>query len=185
MKKCKNCQTRFEPRFSTFEKYCWNPDCKTIEALGKLQQHKKDQQKKSNIAKKEMKTNLMTKQDWEKILEALVNKFVRLRDADKPCISCGAPAGHYTMSAGHLYPAGSYKNIRFNLWNVNGQCWYNCNKNKHGNINAYRIGLSQRIGAENLAELDQLAQQERRYTIPEIQEMIQEFKGKIKEIEKK
>ena len=41
MKKCKNCKERFETRFSTLEKYCWNPDCKTIEAMYKLEKLKK------------------------------------------------------------------------------------------------------------------------------------------------
>ena len=37
MKKCRNCSNRFEPRFNTLEKYCWNPECKTIEAMEKLE----------------------------------------------------------------------------------------------------------------------------------------------------
>lgn len=188
MAKCKNCGEKFEPRFTTLEKYCWEPDCKTLEALQKLQKTKEANVKKEkqdwNKRKKQISNSLMRKQDYEKILEALVNKFVRLRDAEQPCISCQAPAGSYTMSAGHFYPAGTYKNIRFNLLNIHGQCWYNCNKQQHGNIHEYRKHLEHRIGLENLLHLDELAKKEAHLTIPELQEMIEEFKQKIKIIEK-
>ena len=33
MKRCKNCKSRFEARFSTLERFCWDPECKTIEAM--------------------------------------------------------------------------------------------------------------------------------------------------------
>lgn len=189
MPRCKNCGCKFEPRFTTLEKYCWEPACKTIEALQKLNavktQNEKQEKKDWAARKKKMTNSLMRKQDYEKILEALVNKYVRLRDAQRPCISCQAPAGSYTMSAGHFYPAGSYKNLRFNLDNIHGQCWYNCNKQQHGNLHEYRKHLKNRIGPEKLLRLDEMAKHEAHFTIPEIQDMITEFKLKIKELEKK
>ena len=97
---------------------------------------------------KEIKESLKTKKDYEKELETVVNKYIRLRDKDKPCISCNKPAGSYKITAGHYYPAGSYKNIRFDLDNIHGQCWYNCNKNRHGNLIEYRKGLIERIGEQ-------------------------------------
>lgn len=129
---------------------------------------------------KKMKENLKTKQDYEKELETIFNKYIRLRDEDKPCISCQAPAGSYTLTAGHYYPAGSYKNIRFDEDNVWGQCWYNCNKNRHGNLAEYRINLIERIGIKRVEALDQKRLIPAHFTISEIEEMKKKYKQKAR-----
>ena len=120
------------------------------------------------------------KQDYEKDLEKVFNKFIRLRDKDKPCISCDAKAGTYTLTAGHYFPAGSHKNVRFDEDNVHGQCWYNCNKNKHGNLSEYLPRLIERIGQERFDALTKRRNEPRRYTIPELKELIEDYKQKIK-----
>ncbi len=48
-----------------------------------------------------MKKELLTLSDYTKILQQLVNKFVRLRDKGLPCISCQKPIKGKT-DAGHL-----------------------------------------------------------------------------------
>lgn len=151
----------------------------TIKAKGSFQ---KDQIKQAQKKKREYYEANKRKQDYEKDLEKVFNEFVRLRDADKPCISCQAPAGTYTMSAGHYYPAGSHKNIRFDEDNVHGQCWYNCNKNRSGNLTEYRHGLIARIGIERVQELDQRRNVPAHYSIPEIKDMIQHYKSQVKQL---
>lgn len=80
------------------------------------------------------------------------NAWIRKRDQDKPCISCGARP----EQAGHFYSAGHYDALRFNEDNTNGQC-LRCNYYLSGNLNAYRINLAKRIGEERLVELDRIA----------------------------
>ncbi len=127
-----------------------------------------------------MKQSLKTKKDYEKELEPVFNEFIRRRDKELPCISCDAKAGTYTSTAGHYYPAGSYKNLRFNEDNVHAQCWYNCNKNRHGNLQEYRIRLIERIGIERVEQLDKDRLKPLKLTIPELVLMKQEYKEKIR-----
>ena len=173
---CKICKTKFEPQYNSVQ-MCCTPKC-AIEYAKRL----KDKAWKKE--KKVLKESLKTKSDYEKELEVIVNSFIRWRDRDLPCVSCGAAAGTYKLTAGHFYPAGSYRNIRFDEDNIHGQCWYNCNKNRHGNLQEYRIGIVSRIGEHGLRELDKRARVARHYSIPELVLMKQEYKEKIRQLKR-
>lgn len=82
--------------------------------------------------------------------QRLFNKFIRIRDEGRTCISCGSPN---TAHASHFYAAGSYTGLRFNELNCHASC-VSCNTYKHGNIHDYRTRLIHRIGKENLEKLD-------------------------------
>ena len=149
--------------------------------LNAPKEREKKEKKEWNKRKAEIKQSLKTKQDYEKELEAVFNKFIRLRDAGKPCISCGTPLSG-KFDAGHYYPAGSYKNIRFDERNVHGQCVH-CNQHKHGNIAEYTLRLPERIGKESFDQLVLDRLKERHYTIPELIELKVIYKDKIKKYE--
>lgn len=85
-----------------------------------------------------------------KIAEKHFNKYIRERDKDKCCISCGNPCH---SDAGHYYSGGHYPELRFNEMNVHGQC-RSCNSFKHGNLIEYRKGLEKRIGLKEIETLD-------------------------------
>lgn len=87
-----------------------------------------------------------------KIATTHFNKFIRLRDQNKGCVSCGAPVQH----AGHFYSGGHYSALRFLENNVHGQC-IRCNKHLHGNLNEYRRKITDRIDNLDLCQLDFLA----------------------------
>lgn len=76
------------------------------------------------------------------------HKYISLRDKGKPCISCGKAFGPIKFSAGHMVTAGSNQLLRFDERNIFGQCWWNCNKNRSGNITEFRKGLIKRHGLE-------------------------------------
>lgn len=80
------------------------------------------------------------------------NAFIRKRDADKPCISCGAAP----EQAGHFYSGGHYSGLKYNEDNVHGQC-KRCNYFLSGNLNEYRIRLIERIGKDRVEKLDEIA----------------------------
>jgi uncharacterized protein involved in tolerance to divalent cations len=166
-------------RFCIEDDECYN----AFREVQKVEQEKKNT-KDWNKEKKEIKQSLKTKQDYEKELERIFNKFIRLRDAQLPCVSCDAPPGTYKLTAGHFYPAGSYKNIRFDEDNVHGQCWFNCNKNRHGNLLEYRPRLIKRIGSDNFEQLERRAKETRHYSIPELIELKVIYKEKIKNLSK-
>lgn len=83
------------------------------------------------------------------------NSFVRERDKNLGCISCGS---WNQIQAGHFYSAGNHNNLRFHEHNVNSQC-KKCNYFLSGNLLNYRTNLIVKIGIENVEQLDLLAMQ--------------------------
>jgi len=81
--------------------------------------------------------------------QIVFNRFIRLRDQSKGCISCGAEV----TEAGHYYSQGHHSALRFSEINTNGQC-PRCNRWLHGNLINYRNGLLSRYGKQNLDLLD-------------------------------
>lgn len=85
--------------------------------------------------------------------QKVFNEWIRERDKDKGCISCGASIDH----AGHYFSAGHYSALRFNEMNVNGQC-LRCNNFLHGNLINYRKGLVKKYGEERVLMLENSAE---------------------------
>lgn len=81
--------------------------------------------------------------------QVVFNKWIRERDRDRGCISCGAKV----TEAGHYFSRGHYSSMRFNEVNVNGQCT-RCNCFKHGNLIHYREGLIKRYGERKVLDLE-------------------------------
>jgi hypothetical protein len=172
-KKCKNCREPFTPIRSTLEKYCSKSECLRVfvaEAKSKAWQK----------TKKEKKAELMTVQDWIKIAQTAFNAYIRERDKDKGCISCGKPlVGKF--DAGHFYNANNHYGVRFHPDNVWGQC-VKCNQHDHGSLIKYREGLLKRIGHDGLAWLESFANDTRKFTIDELKEITATYKKKLKEL---
>jgi len=146
-----------------------------------IPQAKKDVKQKDKKLIKEMKQSLKTHKDYLSDLQKVFNKFIRLRDQNEPCISCNKPlTGKF--DAGHLFSVGAYPNIRFNEDNVHGQC-VACNQHRHGNVNEYMVNLPQRIGQERFNKLLKDRNTILKLSIPEIKELINKYKNKIKHYE--
>jgi hypothetical protein len=104
------------------------------------------------------------------------NAFIRLRDNDKGCISCGGPV----QEAGHFFSQGHYSALRFNEVNTNGQCT-RCNKWLHGNLIHYRAGLINRYGEAKVLHLESSARQKgKRWTHTELMALIQYYQKEAK-----
>lgn len=80
------------------------------------------------------------------------NAFIRARDCNKGCISCGGPV----QEAGHYFSQGHHPALQFNEVNVNGQCT-RCNWHLHGNLILYRSGLVKRYGEQKVLLLEHSA----------------------------
>lgn len=173
LKKCK-CGELFEPIYRNgmpISKLCF----KCLAANGKAKV-KRDW----NIEKKQRKEKLKTHSDWLKDLQKVFNQYIRLRDKNKPCISCGASLTS-KYDAGHYFTVGAYPNLRFNEDNVHGQCVH-CNQHKHGNVAEYSISLPLRIGIERFEKLLEERSKPANLTVEDIKEKIKEYKQKIKEL---
>lgn len=166
-KKCKECGESFTP-FKTTQVVC-GPKCAAKLAETKVWKEKK----------KVMIENTRTRTEWLSLLQIVFNKYIRLRDEGKPCISCDRPLVA-KFDAGHFLAVGSYPNLRFNEDNVHGQCVH-CNQHKHGASAEYFIQLPNRIGLCKFNELLNSRNESLKLTLDEIKELIKHYKLKIKE----
>ena len=179
MPKCKKCRERFDPRFSTLEKYCWNQECKLKEAMEKLEQTKKKASNDWHQKKQIIKKSLLTNSDYLKLAQAVFNKFIRLRDQGQLCISCEKKC--LKENAGHYFSSGGHSNLRFNEDNVHLQCEY-CNTYLSGNLLNYQVGIEKRIGGERLLKLHENAHAVKKWSKDELENLITKYKTKCKEL---
>lgn len=167
-KKCKVCLTLFTPLRPL--QSCCNWQCANIHAK-ELNEKKQDKEWKQRKAK--MKSDLLTKSDYIKILQQLVNRYVRQRDGNF-CISCNKPFNG-KCDAGHFFSVGNYPSVRFDLRNINSQC-IRCNQYNGGSLLEYREYLIDKIGISEFEDLERKAHQNRQFDISELKEMIEEYK---------
>ncbi len=155
--------------------------CSTECVINQGRLNLKNLEKKSNRkAKRELNESDRT---WHvKRTQSKCNERVRLRDAGKPCISCGAE--NYKITAGHYKTAGGNPELRFNTKNIHGQCWYNCNKMKSGNIAEYRPRLVERYGVE-LVEYLEGPHEPKNYTIDDLKRLYRWFDYRVKQMKSK
>lgn len=109
-----------------------------------------------------------------------------LRDAGKPCISCGRlPEQKFggTMDCGHYRTRGAAAHLAFNLHNTAAQCVY-CNRDRDGAQKAFEQGLIERIGAEKVEAINN-DNSVRRFDIPYLQRIKSIFTRKARTLEKR
>ena len=116
----------------------------------KVGQHLRLQAEK--VSDRQKRERLMTLSDWRKKAQAAFNAYIRARDADMPCISCGKCHGT-AWDAGHYLTTGARPELRFDEANCHKQC-VQCNQHLHGNLVAYRRRLLARIGREEVDRLE-------------------------------
>ena len=155
-KKCKGCGDKFMP-MRPLQSVC-SPMCAV-----KLAQTLRMKQERKEL--REAKQRIKSRAEWLKEAQSEFNKYIRLRDADQPCISCQRfHSGQY--HAGHYRTVGSAPELRFNECNVHKQC-APCNNHLSGNIVNYRRNLVERIGLEKVEWLEG-KHEPLKLTIPEI-----------------
>ena len=170
--RCKNCKQPFEPvRF--LQKYCFKEECVKVW----VQSEKAKQWKKK---KAKLKVELMTLQDYIKLAQQVVNKYINLRDKGLPCISCDKIITG-RVNASHFWNANNHYNVRFNEDNIHSSC-INCNQFMSGNLLEYRKRLILKIGIERFNNLEIESKKTRKFTIEELKEIIKTYKEKIKNI---
>jgi len=177
MPKCRNCKEKFE-QYEFNNKFCKKIDCQTAKALYLLDKKRKQQKKDWNKEKKERKEKLKTRSERLNDLQKIFNKFIRLRDKGNNCISCDKPPKK--SNAGHYRSVGGNPELRFEELNNNLQCEY-CNTYLHGNLINYRINLIKKIGLKKVEWLEG-KHEPKKYTIPELIELKEYYKQKIKEL---
>ncbi|AOF54452.1 protein NinG [Rodentibacter caecimuris] len=172
-KKCKVCSKEFTP-FNSMQKAC-SPKC-AIELVRNNSQKAREKAEMQRL--RERKVKLKSRSEWLKEAQSVFNKFIRLRDKDEPCISCGRyHQGQW--HAGHYRSVGACPELRFCELNVHKQC-APCNDHKSGNVIEYRINLVKKIGADKVEWLERQDHDPKKYTIEDCKEIIQYYKEQIK-----
>jgi hypothetical protein len=169
-RKCKICRTAFLLRSIT-HKAC-GPDCAATIAVT---ERERAERKETKARREAMKS----RSAWLRDAQHAFNAYIRARDQQLPCVSCG----RYTKAqrhAGHYLSVGSNPELRFHEDNVNSQCAH-CNLHKSGNAVVYRMGLIAKIGIERV-ELLEGPHEPKKYSIEEAKAIRALYKAKLKEI---
>jgi hypothetical protein len=171
MPRCKHCKETFEPlRFN--QKFCLKSECIAKgydEHWKKVRKPKMKQEDKENDVKY-----------WAKEAKTICHFYIRQRDKDKGCISCGKKLEKGNIDAGHLWSSHYHSYLRYDEFNINAQCSRPCNKDLSGDVNNYRINFVKRYGIDKLNYLDSMAHKTKRWTIDELKQIIETYKQKLK-----
>lgn len=145
MKRCKNCNNKFTPRFKTTERYCWEVDCKVAESMVFIEKQRDAKRKKQNKEKAEKKITVYAR-EYKSNLQNQINLLARKIDAYfcYNCIDCGKSYGKQ-VDAAHKNNVGGHENIRWNLHNIHSARAF-CNQRSSEHKTGYSIGLEERYG---------------------------------------
>lgn len=178
-RKCKICGVKFQ-RLTPLHYLC-SYDCAVANAKVLEEKNNRAIALKSRKELREAKQRIKTKSQWLKEAQSVFNKYIRLRDANLPCISCSRfHNGQY--HAGHYRTVGSAPSLRFSEFNVHKQCSA-CNLHLSGNLVEYRKKLILKIGLETVEALE-ADQSPKHYTIEDIKSIKAKYSALCKQLEK-
>ncbi|MDN7511965.1 recombination protein NinG [Burkholderia multivorans] len=179
MRKCRVCRNPFSVARST-QAVCSVPCAIALTEKDKARKAARAQRAERKSLREALE-KAKTRGTHLRELQAVFNRWIRARDADLPCISCGRPASWKGQwDAGHYRSVGSNPASRFDPLNVNKQCGP-CNVHLSGNLIAYRAGLVQKIGLEAVERLEG-PHAPLKLTIPEIIEMKAFYRAELRKI---
>ena len=159
-RKCKVCNEWFIPAYANIRWCC--PEHGAIyamelrakekvkaEAKRIKAKHEADKADRKRMAEKKQQVKPLSY--FIKQAQQAFNAFIRYRDREEACISCGRHhEGQY--HAGHFRTTGANPELRFNEDNVHKQC-SPCNNHLSGNLIAYRPALIAKIGQARFDDL--------------------------------
>ena len=132
--------------------------------------------------KKKNKKPLKTLSKLKKDLWKLVSIYVRVSEANGEglvrCVTCGKWLHWTKMQAGHFID-GRTNSILYDLRGVHPQD-IRCNIFLSGNKVEYTLYMQKRYGQEVVDELRQLRKTEKKYLRHELEDMIADFKERLK-----
>ena len=180
-KKCRvaACRASFVP--ARIGQAVCSPACAILDAPKNQEKARKSLAQVERREIKVRKEKLKSRAEHLKDTQQAFNAWVRERDAELPCISCGRHhQGKY--DAGHYRTVGSNPALRFEPLNCHRQC-SPCNTQLSGNIVNYRIALVKRIGSEQVDWLEG-PHEPKKYTVEELKAMTADYRAKTRDLKK-
>ena len=110
--------------------------------------------------------------------QKIFNAYIRQRDSEDgyfTCISCGQTKTTDLMDAGHYVPVKGSSALRFDEYNVNGEC-KSCNGFDQFHLIGYRRNLIDKVGERKVMELEQQHRLIKKWTRTELNEIIERYK---------
>jgi hypothetical protein len=189
-KPCRECKQKFIP-VRAIQPVCNDFKCMVAYANKSAEKAALAREKKAKREHKEKLEKLKGRKEWEKDAARWFNKWVRLRDAHLPCISCGRTELTYleTWDCGHFRTVGSAKHMQFIEDNAHKQCSTD-NRGSEKYIQkrervakAYEENLRLRIGNERVDAVKNDNTQ-RHYTIEDFKALKGHYKQLCHQLEK-
>lgn len=185
---CKVCNDRFKP--DRVETWWCCPEHKIEYAVLVMKERRKqnydneikqrqERQKEDRKQLKVRRINAQPKTYWIKQAQQAVNAFVRARDSNLPCVSCGTHSAAQ-WDAGHYRTTAAAPQFRFEPRQIHKQCSV-CNQHKSGNIVPYRVELIKRIGIETVEAIEN-NHERRSYTVEELKGIRDYYRLELKRL---
>ncbi|PSH36672.1 protein ninG [Yersinia pseudotuberculosis] len=185
---CKVCKTRFKPE-KIYQWWCNEEHRIEYAVLVMKDKRRRDEaselkrrREKEREERKELKVrkiNAQPKTYWIKQAQQAVNAFVRARDSNLPCVSCGTTSAAQ-WDAGHYRTTAAAPQFRFDPRQIHKQCSV-CNQHKSGNIVPYRVELIKRIGIETVEAIEN-NHERRSYTVEELKGIRDYYRLELKQL---
>lgn len=180
---CPHCKGKLE-QGQRIHQACIEPWAAAQEAKAQRAQAKAQRMaaKADRAETRRRKEAIKTLADLKREAQTALNRWiVQVRDADKPCISCGR---HHTgkYHAGHYLSRGAAPQHALNPMNVWKQC-APCNTYLHGNLIPYRVRLSELIGIDAVESMES-DNGPRKWTREELISIRETYRLKLKEMKK-
>ena len=193
-KRCAYCRKIFEPTLPG-AKVC-RPECAAAYAEKARIKSEKTTQTAQNRDLKAAKLAIKPLSYWRVRATTAFNKFIRLRDHDQPCISCGKTAFEVEWQPGGLWDCGHFMSVghapelRFEEKNAYKQC-KKCNggsgryakKNKTV-ADSYEENL-RKLKGDEIVDWLKGSHEPKHYKIPDLQEIEQKYLKLARELKKK
>ncbi|WP_145556007.1 recombination protein NinG [Yersinia canariae] len=185
---CKVCKTRFKPE-KIYQWWCNEEHRIEYAVLVMKDKRRRDEasevkrrREKEREQRKELKVrkiNAKPKTYWIKQAQQAVNAFVRARDSNLPCVSCGTTSAAQ-WDAGHYRTTAAAPQFRFDPRQIHKQCSV-CNQHKSGNIVPYRVELIKRIGIKTVEAIEN-NHERRSYTVEELKGIRDYYRLELKRL---
>lgn len=110
--------------------------------------------------------------------QKVFNAYIRQRDSQDgyfTCISCGQTKTTDLMDAGHYVPVKGSSALRFDEYNVNGEC-KSCNGFDQFHLIGYRRNLIDKVGERKVMELEMQHRLIKKWSRTELNEIIEKYK---------
>jgi hypothetical protein len=151
-RKCRHCKDYFDPQDGIIVPvgfYC---------SYEHMREHTRPKAKaiyikRERVAKKAKEKVLMTRTQWYKKLQSVVNQYiVHVRDKDKGCFTCGTESQSIKYDCGHYIHAGrgGADRRRFIEMNLHKQCSMQCNQHGGGMPEVYAQRITETYGFDKL-----------------------------------